>query len=155
LILVSLGTDEHPFGRALDAVAPLRFTHELVVQHGHTPARAWPEARWLDFVGFDAFESLIRDADAVVCHGGVGTIMTALSLQRRPIVIPRLSSFGEHVDDHQRQIVEKLAPRRLLVPLLDTTDLEAAIEQSRAETPVWQRDTRLVDAIVSAVDGRD
>ena len=34
---------------------------------------------------------------AVVCHGGPGTIMLCVSLGKRPIVIPRMATRGEHV----------------------------------------------------------
>jgi len=153
LILTALGTDEHPFERALDAIDPLRPAHELVVQHGHTPARDWAEVRWLDFVEFDTLLSFMREADAIVCHAGVGTIMTVLSLGRRPVVIPRLAAYGEHVDDHQLQIFDKLTQRGFLVPFLDGTDIEAAIEESRSGTVEWQRDSRLAEAIAAAVDG--
>ena len=153
MIVTALGTDEHSFGRALDVIDRLRPTHELVVQHGHTPPRDWPEARWFDFVPFETLMSLMREAEAIVCHGGVGTIMTALSLGRRPVVIPRLAAYGEHVDDHQLQIVEKLASRGFVVPILDGTDDEAVIDGLRGSGVEWHRDSKLFGAVVAAADG--
>ena len=152
MILVTLGTDEHPFERALDAVDRLRPAHELVVQHGHTPARDWEGVTWFDFVPFDSLRSLMSDADAIVSHAGVGTIMTVVSLGRRPVVISRLAAYGEHVDDHQLQIVAKLASRGFVVPLEDA-EIEAAIEESRGASVEWQRDSRLREAVVAAADG--
>jgi UDP-N-acetylglucosamine transferase subunit ALG13 len=32
-------------------------------------------------------------------------------------VLPRLARYGEHFDDHQRQIVDKLADLDLIVPI--------------------------------------
>ena len=152
MILVTLGTDEHPFERALDAVDRLRPAHELVVQHGHTPPRDWEGATWFDFVPFDELRSLMSDADAIVSHAGVGSIMTVVSLGRRPVVITRLAAHGEHVDDHQLQIVAKLAARGFVVPLEDT-EIETAIEESRSSSVEWQRDARLHKAVAAAADG--
>ncbi len=153
MILVTLGTDEHPFERALDLVEPLRPTEELVVQHGHTPARSWEDVQWLEFVPVETLSDLMREADAVVCHAGVGTIMSILALGKRPIVIPRLATRSEHVDDHQLQIVRELGPNGLLVPLLDGDDIVAAVGEARGAAVTWQRDARLVRAVVAAVDG--
>jgi UDP-N-acetylglucosamine transferase subunit ALG13 len=153
LILTALGTDEHPFERALDVIDRLRPEHELVVQHGHTPARDWAEARWFDFVPFETLMSLMREAEAIVCHGGVGTIMTTLLLGRRPMVIPRLAAYGEHVDDHQLQIVANLASRGFVVPLLDGADIEAAIDDLRGSVVEWDRNSKLFGAVVAAADG--
>lgn len=153
MILTALGTDEHPFARALDIIDHLRPAHELVVQHGHTPPRDWAEATWFDFVPFEELMSLMREADAIVCHGGVGTIMTALLLGRRPVVIPRLAAHAEHVDDHQLQIVGKLGSRGFVVPLLDGADIEAAIDELRGSVVEWHRDSKLFSAVVAAADG--
>ncbi len=152
MILVTLGTDEHPFERALDAVDRLRPAHELVVQHGHTPPRDWAGVTWIDFVPFESLMTYMREADAIVCHAGVGTIMSVVSLGRRPVVISRLAAHGEHVDDHQLQIVAKLASRGFVVPL-DDTEIEAAIEESRSSSVEWHRDSRLREAVVAAADG--
>ena len=113
-VLVVLGTDHHPFDRAVDIVGTLRPAHRLVVQHGHTPARDWPGVEWHEFLAFETLRGLVRDAAAVVCHGGVGSIMTALSFRRRPVVIARLAAHGEHVDDHQLQIVAKLGGEEII-----------------------------------------
>lgn len=151
-ILVALGTDEHPFAHAVDLVGRLRPEHRLVIQHGHTPARDWTDVTWLDFVPFEAIRDLMRGADVVVCHAGVGTIMTALSFGRRPVVVPRLASRGEHVDDHQLQIVAKLSQRELVVPVQDD-DIAAAVASARHGAVEWKRDSGLATAVVAAVEG--
>jgi UDP-N-acetylglucosamine transferase subunit ALG13 len=132
LIFVSLGTHEQPFERALDLVEALAVHDELVVQHGHTPPRPdWPRTRWLAFGSYEEVLSLLREASAFVCHAGVGTIMTALSLSKMPVVVPRLHRFGEHVDDHQLQIVRAFAAGGLVVPCFEGDDLAAAVAASR------------------------
>jgi UDP-N-acetylglucosamine--N-acetylmuramyl-(pentapeptide) pyrophosphoryl-undecaprenol N-acetylglucosamine transferase len=69
------------------------------------------------FMAPEAMHRAMTDARYVICHAGSGMISTALRTGHRPIVMPRLRRYGEHVDDHQLQIVEKLAEAGLVVPL--------------------------------------
>ena len=50
----------------------------------------------------------IAGADAIVCHGGPGTIVDCLRSGTMPIVVPRRHSEGEHVDDHQVRFAARL-----------------------------------------------
>ena len=64
----------------------------------------------------------MRDARVVVCHGGPGTIMLAATLGKMPIVMPRSSALGEHVDDHQVAFCKRIAADGAI--LLATTEDE-------------------------------
>lgn len=120
LILLSLGTHEAPFARAINLVTPLaRKGHALVIQHGHTPASDdLPNVTWQQYMSYQDVVETMRAADTVICHAGVGTIMTALKLGHLPIVIPRLQNHGEHVDDHQWDIATRLDERGLATCLI-------------------------------------
>lgn len=48
-------------------------------------------------------EEAMREADVVIAHAGTGTALTSLRMGKRPILVPRDSSHGQHVDDHQFQ----------------------------------------------------
>jgi UDP-N-acetylglucosamine transferase subunit ALG13 len=153
LIFVALGTDEHPFHRALELVASVAAGHDVVVQHGHTPPHGVPGARWHEFMPYDDVVAAMRDATAVVCHAGVGTIMTALGCGKRPLVVVRERDRGEHVDDHQRQIATALSERGLVAPVGSTEELRAALAAGSAV--VWERGTRRDDlrrAVAAATD---
>ena len=58
--------------------------------------------------------SRMRAADAVVTHGGSGAIRDALACGHAPVVVARRHDLGEHVNDHQAEIVAALA--RHIVP---------------------------------------
>jgi UDP-N-acetylglucosamine transferase subunit ALG13 len=131
LIFVSLGTDGHQFERALDVIEPIAQTNHLVVQHGATPPRReWSSARWVEFVGYELQLELMRTAKGVITHAGVGSIMSALGVGQRPIVIARRADLGEHVDDHQLQIATELSRRGLVIPALTSEDIRAALTGS-------------------------
>lgn len=44
-------------------------------------------------------------ADVVITHAGVGTVLGLLDRGIAPVVVPRRRARGEHVDDHQEQLV--------------------------------------------------
>ena len=50
----------------------------------------------------------LSGGSVVVTHGGIGSVLLALSVGKRPIVMPRCSRLGEHVDDHQIAFAERL-----------------------------------------------
>jgi UDP-N-acetylglucosamine transferase subunit ALG13 len=68
-------------------------------------------------LGIEAVRSLpagrLRDeiaaADLVISHAGTGSILTALALGRRPVVVPRRAAHGEHVDSHQDDLARYVA----------------------------------------------
>jgi UDP-N-acetylglucosamine--N-acetylmuramyl-(pentapeptide) pyrophosphoryl-undecaprenol N-acetylglucosamine transferase len=68
-------------------------------------------------------EAAIGSADAVVAHAGAGIALTILASGKVPVLVPRLASRGEHVDDHQEQIARQLARRDLAV-VVDADDLD-------------------------------
>lgn len=125
LILLSLGTHQQPFPRALDLVEPLaRGGEELVIQHGSTaPRPEMPNTVWIEFMPFDDVVQTMTRAENIICHAGVGTIMTALKTGHTPVVIPRQARYGEHVDDHQLDIATRFAERGLVRCVTTETDL--------------------------------
>jgi UDP-N-acetylglucosamine--N-acetylmuramyl-(pentapeptide) pyrophosphoryl-undecaprenol N-acetylglucosamine transferase len=132
LIVCALGTHPQPFDRAVEWVLDAAGGEDLVVQHGATPARfGSPGVRWHQFLDYEEFAALIEEADVVVCHAGVGTLMTAIGLGAVPIAIPRLRAEGEHVDDHQLQIAAELGRSGHVVPCTEREALASALEQAR------------------------
>ena len=61
-------------------------------------------------------------------HAGVGSILTCLRLGRTPLVVPRQSRFGEHVDDHQVELTRALADAGKVIPVWDVADAARPVE---------------------------
>jgi beta-1,4-N-acetylglucosaminyltransferase len=125
LIFVTVGTHHQAFDRLIDALTSLP-TQDLVVQYGHGP----PPVAALSATAFLSFEEMLdrfHEADVVVTHGGVGSILSALRAGHTPLVVPRLKRFGEHVDDHQVELADALASERLVIPVWNTSKLPAAL----------------------------
>lgn len=63
----------------------------------------------------EEIDRALGQARHVVCHGGSGLIARALNVGITPLVVGRLQRYGEHVDDHQLQLVRKLSDLGLVV----------------------------------------
>lgn len=111
-IVVTVGTDHHPFDRLIAwtndwlAQHPDR-VHRVFVQAG--PASVVPACPYTRFLETVKLDALLDEADVVVCHGGPGSIADAWARGHIPIAVPRLRRFGEVVDDHQVDFCRKLA----------------------------------------------
>ena len=132
MILVTVGSSTFPFDRLLRAVAPLADGEELVVQHGASTIRP-TDARCLEFVPFHELAALVRAARVVVTHAGVGSILLALSNGKKPVVVPRLRSFGETVDDHQLECARRFGRDDLVTVVEDPARLGAVVAAVRGD----------------------
>jgi UDP-N-acetylglucosamine transferase subunit ALG13 len=123
VIFATVGTHEDPFDRLIGALDALDTDEEIVVQYGYSspPKRVRGES----MMPFDAVQDHMARARVVITHGGPASIMQALAHGKVPIVVPRQSGFGEHVDDHQVRFAKRVADRVIVV--LDIADLPAAI----------------------------
>jgi UDP-N-acetylglucosamine transferase subunit ALG13 len=152
VILLTLGTHPQPFERAVDWALDLG--EELIVQHGSTPPRPdAPRTVWHEFVEHDVLNGLMSSADLVICHAGVGTVMSALRLGRTPVVMPRLMDRGEHVDNHQLQITRALASRRYVIPCTERHELDAAMEIAQTNAMRRTEGGELLPHVVAAAGG--
>ena len=134
MILVCTGTQKFPFDRLLSSVDTLAgdgtITEEVTAQTGWSDyvMRHCAHKPFFDQAGMDA---LMKKADLVITHGGSGTIMQALLLGKKVIAVPRDPAYGEHIDSHQRQIVEALAKAGHLLACPDPGKLKEAIAEAR------------------------
>jgi UDP-N-acetylglucosamine transferase subunit ALG13 len=111
-IVVTVGTDHHPFDRLIEWTNDWLCRHpgqasSVFVQCGSASAApACPASRFLD-VG--QLRALLDGADVLVSHGGPASIADAWARGQLPIVVPRRPELGEHVDDHQVDFCAKVA----------------------------------------------
>ena len=135
MMFVTVGTDLAPFDRLLQAVEQLDAPETLVVQYGSSKVKP-RNASCVDFLPFDAWVDHIRQASAVVTHGGVGSIMVALMNGKRPFVVPRLRRYGEAVDDHQQLFGRRFGEDGHVIYVEDPADLAEAIRTSETTVPL-------------------
>ena len=105
LILVTLGTQLQPFTRLLDAIEKLNLDEEIIVQAGCTKYTS-DKMKILDFVSYEEMAKLVKKARVIITHGGTGSIVEPLKKGKIIIGCARLKKYGEHVDDHQTELIE-------------------------------------------------
>ncbi|WP_407663405.1 glycosyltransferase [Micromonospora musae] len=134
-LLVAVGTDKHPFDRLVSWLEEWHVETAdevgLTVQHGHTRPPAVPGA--VPFLGHDALQAAMADADLVVCHGGPATILEARRHGHLPIVVPRNPTLGEHVDDHQQLFARRLGAAGMVALCESREELRDALAAGLAD----------------------
>ena len=63
----------------------------------------------------------------LITHGGAGTVIDAVKRGKRTIVVPRLSKYREHVDDHQMELPVRLHAMNLVYTCRDEDALPDAL----------------------------
>lgn len=154
MIFVTVGTYEVPFDRLLGAVANLPGNEQLVVQHG--PSLIRPEAAVCDaYLPFDDVMTRMREARVVITHAGVGSVMASLAVGKRPIVVPRRSTFGEIVDDHQVVFARRLGETGMVEVLDDPAELSQVVADHPSMSDVQPvGSTRLAADISEWIDAQ-
>ncbi len=74
------------------------------------------------------YEQYFSEADLVISHAGMGTILRCISSSKKLIVCPRLAKYSEHRNDHQLDTVSKVAQHACLKVLTDVNKLEEEIK---------------------------
>lgn len=112
MIFVTVGTHEQGFDRLvkqLDIIAPNPGIPPIFIQKGYTDYKP-VNCEFADLISPKQMEKYMNNADLVITHGGPSTYMASLAKNKPTIVVPRLSEFNEHVNDHQmafaHQIIE-------------------------------------------------
>lgn len=137
---VTLGSHDQAFTRLLHsanaAAAAGILPAPVTVQVGQTPPLPNAVVEQLAYVSPTDFQQRVASARLVVSHGGDGAMSTALRAGKRPLVMPRRAGLGEHVDDHQAELVEKFKSLGLIeVVEGDITSAGVRATYERATVP--------------------
>lgn len=153
MIFVTVGTHHDGFTRMLKAVESLG-DRDLVVQYGNGEPPS--NARVAEpFMPFPRMLEYFDEAEQVVTHAGVGSILLAIRHGHQPIVVPRQHKLGEHVDDHQVDLSRRLEATGRVRVVWEDGDLAETLASARprgahADLPT----TGLHSALRDALHGR-
>lgn len=127
MIFVTLGSQKFQFNRLLIEIDRLidenKITEEVFAQIGYSDYRP-KNYKYKEFLDRDEFNVVMSKCDKVITHGGTGAIVTAIKKDKKVIAVARLASYGEHVDDHQLQIVEQFSEMNFISGISDVKELE-------------------------------
>ena len=101
---------------------------EVVVQKGYTKFESENMTLYTQ-LPLDKLQQLIEKADLVITHGGVGSIISSIQKGKKVIAIPRLKKYGEHVNDHQNDIIKSFNDSGYIIGLSCVEELGEALQK--------------------------
>jgi len=134
MILITLGTVKYSFDRIVQEINKLteKFTKEdFIIQAGKTKGVIERNNTIIkDYLSRKEIEKYYKEARIVISHAGEGSVLqAAVSGVVAPILIPRDSRFGEHVDDQQLKIVGALEMMGMGVVLRSPNKLSLVVKE--------------------------
>ena len=159
MIFVMLGTQNNSFQRLLEEVDKLIskniIKEEVIVQAGYTQYQPKCEKmKIIDFMPREELDTYEQNANFIITHGGVGSIITSLEKGKKVIAVPRLHQYGEHVNNHQTEIVEKFNQGGNIIGLQTVEELEEAIKkvQDFEPKPYIENNKKMLEIIENFID---
>ena len=130
MIFVTLGSQKFQFNRLLIEIDRLieegKITEKVFAQTGYSDYKP-KNYKFNKFLNRDEFNDIMSKCDKVITHGGTGAIIGAVKNGKKVIAIPRLSKYGEHVDDHQLQITKQFSDMNLSRSINKIDELEECL----------------------------
>lgn len=134
MVLVTLGTQKQDFSRLLKYIEESSLDGKIIVQAGYTKFES-KKMKIFDFISYEQMEEYIKQADLIITHSGTGSVLTPLKYGKKVIVCSRLSKYGEHVDDHQKQLTEVLKEAGYILELDENNKLDDLLKEIKKFKP--------------------
>ena len=138
MILVLLGTQNNSFHRLLEEVQKnienKKIKEEVIVQKGYTKFESQDMKMYTE-IPIDELNKLIDQADLIITHGGVGSIISSIKKGKKVIAVPRLEKYKEHVNDHQKDIVETFNQSEYIIGIENVEQLGEALDKVESFIP--------------------
>ncbi len=157
MIFVTVGSQKFQFDRLLkkldELIAAGVITEPVFAQIGeckYQPQHFESTA----FLDRDLFKQKVAQSDVVVTHGGTGAIISAIKAGKKVVAVARLARYGEHVDDHQLQILEQFAGMGILSACVDVEQLADCLAQVQTiqMQPYQSNTARIIQSITQFLE---
>lgn len=152
MIFITLGSQKFQFNRLLKVIDDLVANHivedEVFAQIGYSDYEP-KNYHFKQFLDRDEFAEVTGKSDIVITHGGTGAIIGAVKKGKMVIAVPRKKQYGEHVDDHQQQLVGQFRELGLIYECADCDNLGDALEYVKtAKFNTYESNTQaIIDSI--------
>lgn len=133
-LFVPLGTQKFPFRRIITALNGLvedgiYKPDEIVMQSALYPIK--PIFTHLGLIPNEDFNHYMKEAEVIVTHSGVNSIISCMELEKPLVVCPRLHEYGEHIDNHQMEIATLMHEKYDVLICTDMKNLPVLIEKAK------------------------
>jgi UDP-N-acetylglucosamine transferase subunit ALG13 len=154
MIFVTLGSQKFQFNRLLEAVDKLQIDEMIFAQVGYSDYKP-QNYKYKKFMDRDEFENIMDNADIVITHGGTGVIIEAVKKKKKVIAVPRLEKYGEHVDDHQVQLIGQFKKLNLIYACEDM-DIKNALDvvKKTAYNEYKSNTDKIISSLENFIEGQ-
>jgi len=150
MIFATVGT-QLPFPRLMTALDAIAGRHKLeILAQTCDPAFKFENMQGFPHLDPQAFEAHISQADRLVGHAGIGTILSGRRAQKPLILYPRRASLGEHRNEHQLATVQSLGDRVGIYIAYNDEELETYLTRDDL-LPLQLGDSPSRNALVSRI----
>lgn len=153
MIFVTVGSQKFQFNRLLKKIDELIekkvIKEKVYAQIGVSDYKP-QHFEYVDFMTQDEFTKNTDKSDIIITHAGTGVIVNALKRGKKVIAIPRLAKYGEHVDDHQIQLIKEFDAMNFIEPVYDLENLESAL--SKVKTKKYNKYISNTNAIIEDIE---
>lgn len=160
MIFVTVGSQKFQFNRLLkkldDLVENGTIKEKIVAQIGVSDYKP-KNYEYVQYMDRDEFARRIDECDTVITHGGTGVIIGAVKKGKKVIAVPRLAKYGEHVDDHQLQLLEQFSELGIIFACNDIDQLGDYYRRLPETTfvPYVSNTQSIIDSIEEFLEGLD
>ena len=99
---------------------------EVIVQAGYTKYQS-DKMKIIDLMSKEQLSKFQDEASLIITHGGVGSIVSSIEKGKKVIAVPRKHEYGEHVNNHQEEIVKDFNSKGYIIGIENVEDLKQAI----------------------------
>ncbi|MDE5594559.1 MAG: glycosyl transferase family 28 [Muribaculaceae bacterium] len=150
MIFVTTGTQE-PFDRFLkiiDAIVP--YLHEEIIVQAFRDIYNPKNFSLREFISPGEFVSIMERSRLVVSHAGMGTILSALRMDKPIVVFPRVAAMGEHRNEHQIESANKMYDMGYVYLASDENALQSYMLNKNIQ-PLKKIDNKASDSLINSL----
>lgn len=110
--------------------------------------------KYKKFLSSEEFLNYQDTADIIISHGGTGALIGASKKGKNIIAVPRLEKYGEHIDNHQLQIVKVLENEGYVRTVYDIEKLGKVIQEAKLNPiqKVYQRESMIIEIVQNFIE---
>lgn len=145
MIFVTIGS-MYPFDRLIRLMDQWTLEtgrDDVFAQIGSEGAFEPTHMKWARSLSQTDFRQVVQDAELIVAHAGMGSVITAGQFAKPIVLLPRIMELGEHNTDHQLATAAWLRTRDGIY-VADTdadlpTQIDRALQESSSARDCWPR----------------
>lgn len=153
MIFVTVGSQKFQFNRLLKELDMLveknGIKEDIFAQTGYSDYKP-KNYKYKNFLDRDEFKEIMEKSNKVITHGGTGAIIGAVKQGKKVIAIPRLKEYGEHVDNHQLQIIDEFKKMKFISAVNEIDELGEVIKN--IDSYVSKGYVSNTDTIIESID---